>query len=80
MIDLYELQIVTCTSQAGNGNLLRLEHRFPSIPDTETIKALRDEAATMYSDLYGDEPEVVQIVAYHLTNKDIAAQHGAVVT
>jgi hypothetical protein len=74
MPDLYEIAVVACTSEASGGNVLRLEHRFPSIPDLETLRALKNEVAGYYTSLYGDDPDVLQIVATRLTSQDVATQ------
>lgn len=73
MKDLYEIQVVACTSAANAGNIVRFEHRFPAIPPIETIKLLQDEAARYYEALYGDDPDVRQVVAMRLTNAEVAA-------
>ena len=72
MPDLYEIQIVACTTEGSNGNIYRADHRFPTIPSVQTLIDLKDEAASIFEALHNEPPEVLQVQSYRLTNRDVA--------
>jgi hypothetical protein len=76
--DIYEVQIGI--SKDGNVGGFKIEHRFASMPELETVAALRDEAYDWYNHLFPDEePTNCLVYVMRLSNREAArALDGAV--
>ena len=63
MSDTYEVCFYLWTDERRYS----VEHRFPSLPETETVKALLDEARRSFVSLYEHEADALTVDVVHLS-------------